>query len=111
MAKVQIGLKLAPDLVAELDAKARADGVTRTEGVEQALRQWLDGGALDGLPEAPKPPKPAPPVRKAAPVVRITPETTKAPPVSRARLHVDVPHGRERPAFGSMLKGPKPPRR
>lgn len=134
MAKQQIGLKLEPDLVGELDKAAKAEGMTRTEAVEASLRCWIDAvtqcpagvAVMDALPKAPTPP---PPIRKAtkraAPMPKARtlppavvkaatpmPRTTTPPPMDRARVHlIDLPVGRERPAYGSMLKGPKPPRR
>lgn len=83
--RIAIGLKLPPDLLAEVDDVQRKLSlpVTRTGIIEQALREWLDrhrenplGGGGGGPARKAKPvPVPLPPAsrspapRKATPLV------------------------------------------
>ncbi len=94
MAKTQIGLKLEPALIAELDREAGARGLTRTQGVEAPVPKGAEVRASGVTPAAPDLGK-----------VTITP-TPKAPPPGGGRVsQIDLPVGRERPAYGSRLKG------
>lgn len=96
-------MKLAPDLVAQVEAHRVAHGLASwTAAAVDLMGRGLAGpkgaAVLDALPKA----EPAPSVPKAGRSGQAKAQT-KAPPPVKARVHVEV-GGPVRPAPGSRLK-------